>query len=159
MKSKKVLLEVIFIIALSIALGLGTNFSLVRKFLKGEFRQSFLSSRKYPGITFIALAEAEELFSKGEVIFIDSRSREKYVQGHVLGALNIAFEETGEGLSLAEIGLLPEKTLVVYCDGGACQASLGLAKWLHESGFKNIKVYSGGWAEWEQAGLPRASGK
>jgi rhodanese-related sulfurtransferase len=51
-----------------------------------------------------------------------------------------------------------ERTLVVYCEGGDCQSSLALAKRLHDEGFKDIRVMTGGWAEWKKAGLPEETG-
>jgi rhodanese-related sulfurtransferase len=47
-----------------------------------------------------------------------------------------------------------EGTVVVYCEGGDCQSSLDLAKRLHEAGFRDIRVSTGGWDEWRAAGLP-----
>jgi 3-mercaptopyruvate sulfurtransferase SseA len=48
--------------------------------------------------------------------------------------------------------------IVVYCEGGDCQSSLALAKRLHDEGFKDIRVMTGGWAEWIKAGLPAETG-
>jgi len=155
----KIIKETLFIIILGTILGLGVNFSLLRKYLSGEFRQAFLSRDKYPGITFITLAETEELFSKGEALFIDSRSRQEYISGHILGALNIPFEESREKFKTTELGFLKGKTLVVYCSGGDCETSLSLAKLLYDQGLKDIKIFSGGWAEWSEAGLPAATEK
>ena len=53
-------------------------------------------------------------------------------------------------------GIPLERTLVVYCEGGDCQASIGLARLLHDAGFHDIRVLAGGWAEWRAAGLPES---
>ncbi len=143
-----------FIVALSLILGLAVQFSLVKKYFQGEFRQSFFSSEKYPSITFITLAEAEGLFVSQEAIFIDSRSEKDYKEGHILGALSIPFEQHEEREIMARLDLPPEKTLVVYCDGSECQSSLALAKVLDKQGFQSIKVFFGGWVEWFQSGFP-----
>jgi len=47
-----------------------------------------------------------------------------------------------------------ERTFVVYCEGGSCQSSLLVARRLHDEGFKDIRVMTGGWEEWKKAGLP-----
>jgi len=151
---KKIIRGIAFIIALSLILGLAVHFSLVKKYFQGEFRQSFLSSEKYPSIAFITLAEAEQLFASQAAIFIDSRSDKHYKEGHILGALNIPFEQHSEEEIQARLDLPPERTLVVYCDGSECQSSLALAKVLDKQGFQSIKVFFGGWVEWVQAGLP-----
>lgn len=154
MQLKKILWEILFILLLSCILGFSVNFSLIKRFVKGEFDQSFISAKKYPHISFIALAEAEDLFISQKALFIDSRREEAYASGYILGALNIPYEDGEEELRLEHFDLTPDKTLVVYCDGSECQSSIHLAKFLHERGYKDIRVFFGGWQEWVEAGLP-----
>lgn len=158
MPSKKILRHVLAIIVLSFVVGFAANLSLVRKYIKGEFRQSFLSRDKYPGVTFISLAETEQLFAQKSATFIDARSQEEYVSGHILGALNLPFNEAKKSVAGDQFQDFPEKSLVIYCQGGDCGTSVVLAKILYESGFKNVKVFQGGWAEWKKSGLPVAEG-
>lgn len=157
---------ILVIIVLSIVLGAVVNFSLLRRFLAGEFRQSFIDEREYAGIRFITLAEAEDLFARkiqtGEgAVFIDSRSRQDFAAGHIPGALNLPVGElknekkTPSGGSLSTALSFPEdQVLVVYCEGGDCQTSVSLAKLVNERGFTDIRILSGGWGEWVAAGLP-----
>ena len=156
--SKNIIWQVLAILGLSCLIGIGANFSLVQKYLKGEFQRSFLSQDKYSGVTFISLAEAEQLFAQKAATFIDARSQEEYVSGHILGALNLPLNEMKKGVAGDQLQALAVRSLVVYCQGGDCESSVALAKILYESGFKNIKVFQGGWAEWKQAGLPVAKG-
>ena len=135
-------------------LGLGWNFPLVKRYIRGEFRLNFLAPEKFPGIAFITLAEAEDLFAGRQALFVDSRSTEEYSAGHILGAVNIPYEEKKAKEAVAGLGIPTNRTIVVYCHGGDCQMSVSLAKILQEAGFKTIKIYSGGWAEWAAAGLP-----
>ncbi|MFQ6109338.1 MAG: rhodanese-like domain-containing protein [Candidatus Aminicenantales bacterium] len=154
MFSRRLFQQLLFIIILSGLLGFGINHSLIKRYIQGEFKQSFLSSKKYPSIVFITLAEAEELFARREAIFIDSRPARDYSEGHILGALNIPLEEQRKKDLLSLLSLPPEQTLVVYCDGDECQSSVELSKILHQQGFSSIKVFFGGWVEWVEAGLP-----
>ncbi len=157
MRSKKLLKEILLILILSSILGFGWNFSLIKKYFQGEYRHAFLSKEEYPSIAFITLAEAEDLFSQGEALFIDSRSEKDFKSGHIPGAVNIpAVEEKGGALS--SFSFPKERTLVVYCDGSECQSSVFLAKLLHQKGLVNIKVFFGGWVEWIREGLPVALG-
>jgi len=130
------------------------NFSLLKKYLRGEFVQGFVSSEEYPRISFITLTEAEDLFVTQEALFIDSREKEAFVSGHILGALNIPYEEEDGKLELDSLNISSQNTLVVYCDGSECQSSILLAKLLHEHGFEDIRVFLGGWREWSEMGLP-----
>ena len=51
-------------------------------------------------------------------------------------------------------GLPKDKALLVYCEGGECQSSQGLAKLLAGAGFTDIRILAGGWEDWTRAGLP-----
>lgn len=154
---KEFIKQITFIILFSLIIGLGVNFPLIKRYFRGEFRYGFLSIEKFPSIVFINLAEADDLFSKGKALFIDSRAKETFQAGHILGAINIPFMEQKEERSLDLLSLSLERTLVVYCDGNRCQSSVGLAKILNKKGFKDIKIFFGGWAEWLMGGLPISS--
>jgi rhodanese-related sulfurtransferase len=153
-KSQDLLRGIFIILLLSIILGATVNVPLVRRFVRGEFKQGFLAQEEFPGIRFITLAEAEDLFARAGAVFIDSRSREEFAAGHVPGALNIPLEESKQGLSGANLPYPQGQTLVVYCEGGDCQTSLSLAKLIHEQGFRDIRIFTGGWTGWSAAGLP-----
>ncbi|MFQ6071055.1 MAG: rhodanese-like domain-containing protein [Candidatus Aminicenantales bacterium] len=151
---RRITLQILAIFMLSIIIGLGVNFSLVRMYFKGEFIHGFFPARKYSGISFISLAEAEALFASQAALFIDSREKEAFLSGHIIGALNIPYEEENKERALKEYGLSPGNTVVVYCDGSECQSSIHLAEFLHHKGLRDIRVFFGGWKEWLEAGLP-----
>lgn len=157
MALKKLIRQIVLILLVSLIIGLGVNFSLIKKYFQGEFRYGFISSEEYPSITFITLQEAEGLFSVGEALFIDSRPEEAFQAGHILGAENIPFEERKEEEVLDFPSLPTEGTIVIYCDGSECNSSLELAKVLHQKGLKDIRVFFGGWVEWVREGLPVSS--
>jgi len=157
MNFKKTVAGAALIVLAAVLLGLAANFPLLKKFLKGEFRESLFSSDRYPGIILIGLAEAEELFVLGSALFIDSRPKQKFSEGRILNAVSIPLEENKKKLK-SPLNIPLEKTIVVYCDGGDCQESLALAKVLHSQGYKNIRVFTGGWAEWVGTGRPTAKG-
>ncbi|MGQ9672409.1 MAG: rhodanese-like domain-containing protein [Candidatus Aminicenantales bacterium] len=163
---KRLGLELLLVGLAACVLGGAFHFSLLRRFLSGEFRQSFLDERKYPGLHFIAGGEAQDLWGSGRALFIDSRTHRDYAAGHVPGALSIPLDELKmgssrrveetEGRSLHQFLLSypPDTILVVYCEGGDCQTSIALARLIHGLGFKDIRVFDGGWAEWSALGLP-----
>jgi len=153
MNLKKLVQHIVLILALGSGLGLLTHLGLIKKYFQGEFRHAFLSRGDYPSITFIALEEAEELFSGAQALFIDSRDKKDFRKGHILGAVNVPFVEGKE--EALDLHLIPlKRTLVVYCDGSECQSSVALSKVLHKKGFAPIKVFFGGWEEWLKKGLP-----
>ncbi len=158
---RKLAKEMIAIAALSFVIGTAVNFSLVRRFFGGEFRQGFIDREKYPDIRYITLAEAEELFSRGQeaAVFIDSRRRDDFVAGHIPGSWSIPLEDHRKDLPNGFLSFAPDKTLVVYCEGGDCQTSTALAKRIQAEGFRDIRIFSGGWGEWSEAGLPAEESK
>ena len=154
MKMKKIFFNVLLIAFLSAILGLGFNARLIKRYAQGEFRHGFLSVEEYSAISFITLPEAEDLFAGQLALFVDSRASEAFREGHIVGAVSIPYEEPSEILLGEDFPAWPERTIVIYCDGSQCQSSIGLAKLLLGRGFKDLKVFYGGWEEWLGQGLP-----
>jgi rhodanese-related sulfurtransferase len=95
------------------------------------------------------------------LLFIDSRKRDDFAEGHIPGALSVPLDSVqrwgkkAPGSEWAGTLDFPgAQTLIVYCEGGDCQTSISLAKIIHDNGHKDIRVFTGGWAEWRAAGLP-----
>lgn len=145
--------RVLFIIILSVLFGIGVNLSLVIKYAQGQFQKGFFTKEEKSSVTFISLSQAEEFFFTQKARFIDSRSREKYREGHIPDAINIPYEEADPS-SLGSLSLPKGEVWVVYCDGEECRSSVHLARKLRERGYTRVKVFFGGWKEWRKAGLP-----
>jgi rhodanese-related sulfurtransferase len=47
-----------------------------------------------------------------------------------------------------------EDTIVVYCTSDDCHSSVAMYHALVDAGYPNVRRYSGGLTEWEDAGLP-----
>ena len=88
-----------------------------------------------------------------KVLWVDARPRAKFDRDHIPGAALLNEDEwvrlVGPFLDVWE----PEKTIVVYCDGGSCDASHAVAKRIKEElGVDNtIWILKGGWDAWQQA--------
>ncbi len=157
--SRRIVGQAALLVLLSVAAGFATHIPLVKRFLAGEFRETFLSSREYPGIRLITTREAEDLFaSGGSALFIDARSAGAFREGHVVGARSVPYDGPGMRIPDELLAIPRDRTLVVYCEGGDCRSSLGLAKLIHDKGFKDIRVMTGGWTEWTRSGLPTETG-
>lgn len=163
---RSLLRGVLVITALSIVLSTAVNFRLLRRFAAGEYREAFIDRREYAGVRFITLAETQDLFAQKMqgaegILFLDSRSRSDFAAGHIPGALAVPLDDiqrsgkTEAGLERPGTLDFPgAQTLIIYCEGGDCQTSLALAKIIHDKGYKDIRIFSGGWTEWSAAGLP-----
>jgi rhodanese-related sulfurtransferase len=157
-ETRKIVRQVLVIGAFSVLLAAAVHFSLVKRFARGEFRETFLSQTDYPGIRLITIQEAEDLWAAGEAVFFDARPERSFREGHVPRARNLPATDSKMKIPPDFLELPRERTLVVYCEGGDCQSSLALAKRLHDEGFKDIRVMPGGWEEWKKAGLPAETG-
>lgn len=145
---------IFIILALSLVIGTVSNLGLIKKFLRGEFQQAFFSKKDYPGLVFVTLPEVEELWHNQAAVIVDSRPVSEFRRGHIPGSISLTLEEarSGDSSRLERIG--PGSPLIIYCEGGDCLTSLNLARFLHGLGFRDLRVFSGGWAEWLEAGLP-----
>ncbi len=81
-----------------------------------------------------------------KVLWIDARPSASYAAGHIDGALSLNEDHWQELVA----GFIDEwdddRMIVVYCDGGGCDASHAVAKRLREEvGVKNVHVLKGGW--------------
>lgn len=102
----------------------------------------------------ISLDDAMMKFQSDETIFLDTRYPEDYKSGHIKGAINFPCEEFEEYSSQVLPKLSFDKEIITYCDGDECETSLLLALELRDMGYKNVKIFFGGWSEWQKAGLP-----
>jgi rhodanese-related sulfurtransferase len=100
----------------------------------------------------IEFAEADALYRKELAVFVDAREAVDYAKGHVPGAVNVTVDgfKSGKEKLAAPKGSL----VVVYCSGGDCELSHDLSKLLAKAGFKKVRIYAGGWDEWEALGQP-----
>ncbi len=102
---------------------------------------------------FISLDEARLLHQSESAMFVDGRHAYDFGLGHIKDAINIPLSEFEVAAVL--LGSIPkDKTLVTYCDGAECNSSIELAVKLDSLGFSNVRIFFGGWKEWESAQLP-----
>lgn len=159
MRLKKLALGVLTIASLSVILGGALHFRLVKRYFAGEFREGFVDAGRYPGIAFIGRAEVEELFQAGGAVLVDSRTAAEYAAGHIPGAVNAPLDSPERALADLAAGRPLGRPIVVYCEGGDCQTSTAAARLIHDRGFRDVRVYQGGWADWLSAGLPVEAGQ
>ena len=83
--------------------------------------------------------------SNGSHVILDVRKRSEYDEGHIPNALNIPLAELPD--RIAEI---PEREIVVHCQGGSRSAIAASILQLH--GRNDISNMSGGFSEWARSG-------
>ncbi|MFQ5922797.1 MAG: rhodanese-like domain-containing protein [Anaerolineales bacterium] len=67
---------------------------------------------------------------------------------HILGSIDLHEPET----LLSELD--PDEDIVVYCSDRLCPASMMAYHYLEAQGYRSVRRFSGGLAEWEAAGYP-----
>jgi rhodanese-related sulfurtransferase len=106
--------------------------------------------RKGVGGPWVNTLEATQLINRNDALVIDLRSAEEYAKGHILGAKNLPLEELER--RSGELERHKKKPVIVHCADGN-RAGGGVAA-LRKLGFASVSNLSGGYAAWQQAGLP-----
>ncbi|HEV2066163.1 MAG TPA: rhodanese-like domain-containing protein [Thermomicrobiales bacterium] len=105
------------------------------------------------------LAEVEAALGADDVVFVDARTPEEYMAGHIPGAVNVNYPLNAEPdaprfwkpdkalIALyADVGVTPDKRIIPYCSTGVRSAvtwfTLGMI------GFLDVSLFTGSWAEW-----------
>ena len=107
---------------------------------------------------YLNMDQAIAHFKNRDATFIDARSSRHFNAGHIQGALNLPWHQAEEQLMTIAPLIDPDVLVITYCDGETCNLSHNLADFLREMGFR-VKVMTGGWEAWCNAGMPVDSGK
>ncbi len=150
----------IVIILLSLLLGVLTNLDFMKDALSGESKLTIEEKVEEIGasLTRITLDQASEDFMEGEALFVDARDPDSFDAGHIPGAINVSWEDMQYNETLILEQVPKGVPVITYCDGSDCQASLLLAGAMKELGYEDVRVFFGGWVEWEDAEYPIEEG-
>lgn len=126
----------------------------------GGCLKSNISDKK---ISYIDLPRAVELFEQQKLendtaLFIDARKPERFAEGHIPGARNMRTPDVDLRYG-TDPAIERYKNLIVYGENPGTATVNAMAKRLIEVGYngfvkKRVKVFRGGWEEWEITGLP-----
>jgi rhodanese-related sulfurtransferase len=105
----------------------------------------------------IPVETAKELFDEG-ALFVDGRIPAEYQQGHIKGAMNIDYkifkDKTKEEKQEIMKDIKKEQVIVSYCSSDSCEISIDNAYEMAKAGYDDIKIYLGGYKEWNKLGYP-----
>jgi rhodanese-related sulfurtransferase len=89
-------------------------------------------------------------------IVVDLRDPEQFIDGHILGSINVPISEFTENFLNSTKRLIENKNKqIVLADATVAGAKVDLLiKKLKEQDFQKIEVLNGGIAAWKQANLP-----
>ena len=96
----------------------------------------------------VDMTYVKNAIAENSAIIVDARTPMQYAFGHIETAINISIDvEDLEGQVKAHD--LAEKEVVVYCSSAQCDIAERMTQKLFEMGLTRVKVYAGGWEEWE----------
>lgn len=97
---------------------------------------------------------ARALFRSGEALFVDARSPESYLQGHIPGAVSLPLGSSDEMINAFLTDHGTTTVIVTYCSGIYCPDAEHLAALLKDFGYTQVAVFMGGMEAWRNEGLP-----
>ena len=110
------------------------------------------------GSMVVSLEEAREMCSNKGALFLDARSEDDYIRGHIRCAQNIPWQSFNKYVDRVFEMITDDAWIVTYCDGETCSLSEDLARELVAMGYQKVKVLLNGWTKWQEAGLPTERG-
>ena len=106
--------------------------------------------RRGSGGPWVTTLEATQLMNRNDAIVIDVRDAAEYARGHILGARNVPLAELER--RAGELEKHKARPVIVHCgNGNRAAAALAI---LRKHGFDKPHNLAGGFAAWQQAGLP-----
>ena len=158
---KKLLFQVVCLVALAAMVGAIRQVSWNGISWRGRWPASSTSTldayrmMAKPGDPpFVDLAEVISLERGDRAAFLDARTNKEYSEGHLPNARNLPYYELDKYQESALKGLSANSLLVVYCEGVGCDLSFLLGRELQKAGYKNLRIFYGGFPEWKNAGFP-----
>lgn len=144
--------EIMLISVVSCSLGLIFNLFWINSVpLITPSKAELYALKNIPSIT---LEETKKIFDEGGSLFIDARRAGDYEIKHIQGALNLPVSHFELYYPKIMKELEKDADIVVYCEGEECGASLHLSEELIKLKYTKVKVFLGGWVEWNKAGYP-----
>ncbi len=106
--------------------------------------------RRGAGGPSVTTLEATQLINRQDALVVDVREQAEYAQSHILNSRLLPLSQLEA--RMGDIEKFKDKPVIVYCASGSRSSSA--AAILRKSGFSNVANLSGGFAAWQQAGLP-----
>jgi rhodanese-related sulfurtransferase len=107
-------------------------------------------ARRGAGGPSVNTLEATQLINRQDALLVDVREQAEFAQAHILNARGLPLSQLEA--RLGDIGKFKDKPVIVYCATG--NRSSAAAAVLRKGGFSQVFNLSGGFAAWQQAGLP-----
>jgi rhodanese-related sulfurtransferase len=104
----------------------------------------------------VNLDEMQKIISSRAALILDARPEIFYRLGHIPLALSLPRDDFENRYHIIEplLQARRDQVLVVYCSGNDCQDSQMVGDALERLGYSHIRLFRGGWSDWENGNLP-----
>ena len=106
--------------------------------------------RRGAGGPWASTLEATQMINRQDALVIDVREDAEYAKGHIVGARHVPLAQLEARAK--ELQKYKSKPVITCCETGN-RSSAAIAT-LRKLGFENVYNLAGGYAGWQQAGLP-----
>ena len=106
--------------------------------------------RRGAGGPWVDTTEATRLMNRSDAVVLDLRGTDEFAKGHVLGAKNVPVADLER--RAPDLEKHKAKPIIVY--GADSNSAGGAVATLRKLGFASVHNLAGGYAGWQQAGLP-----
>jgi rhodanese-related sulfurtransferase len=158
----RLLAEAGLLLALAVIVGVGWNFRVLKNAWSGLATAVNAAPNAESKISIplpLGLIQVKELFDKKEATIIDARDRHAFAAGHIKGAISLPLTEAATMVPEFTSRVPKSASLVIYCNGYACEDSVELGKKLLAAGYSTVYYFDGGLPAWRDAKYPMAGGK
>ncbi len=147
----------LLIALLAVGVGLAVNSQLLWRVFSGQTLNPVSTTVDRSAEMILPLpVELDEVraLQGSTTLLIDARSRTAFFEGHLPGARSLPKGEEVAGVAALQAEVPLSTPLIVYCSGYDCNDSFVLAEELMAAGYRQVRVFEGGFPEWRDAGLP-----
>ena len=104
----------------------------------------------------VATDEMEKISDSRAAIILDARPEIFYRLGHIPSAFSLPRDDFDRQYQVLQATLESQRKnpLIVYCSSSECHDSRMVADDLQKLGFTQVRLYRGGWSDWQSANLP-----
>lgn len=143
--------ELTVILGISVSLTFGFHSLSDIGFLRAPEQTAYVAasvqSRELPEIS------GEELrrqMDEAPLTLIDARLQRSFDVGHIPGAINLPVDSRSDHRRQRMKAIERSRPCVVYCQSEKCRFGDEIALWLISEGIADVRIYRGGWREWNQ---------
>jgi rhodanese-related sulfurtransferase len=121
---------------------------------KGVVRAMSNHEARIPDLEIDSVEEAKAIFDSDQAVFVDARSEESYLSGHIPGSIHLQPYSGTQKMAEFKDKVEEDTLIVTYCSGRECEDSHLLAERFMDEGFFEVRVFIDGFPAWESKGYP-----